>query len=73
MRADLFKYLAETRRALHEVEASHPGSEAVARLHRRMLIGLHNLRYTLDLTPEQFDILAAPQGGGTPKDPAPDE
>lgn len=67
----LLEKMRDARTALHEAEAAHPNSPALAKLHAsalRLLYLAHQMGF---VTQSQRDELAMPQDGGTPKTPPP--
>jgi hypothetical protein len=68
-----FAVLCGIKERLEQDERASPMSRAAKRRHRDAWRDLCKLRGALNLTEEQFKILATPQGGGTPKTPPEDE
>jgi hypothetical protein len=69
-----FALFAEGKAHIEELERIYPMNAKLKAFHKRLWMGICKLRRSgaLNITDEQFAILAAPQGGGTPKTP-PDE
>lgn len=62
-----FAVLCELKDRLVDIEQRYPMNARAKELHKRAWFALCRLRGALNLTEEQFAVLAAPQGGGTPK------
>lgn len=67
-----FAVLRDLKSRLVQMERHYPANRRVKDLHKLGWKALCKLRGALNLTEEQFAILAAPQGGGTPKTPEED-
>lgn len=67
-----FALLMEAKRRLEDLENRMPLASRVNQLHAFAFKMVCRLRGHLGLTDEQFDQIATPQGGGTPKTPPPD-
>jgi hypothetical protein len=65
-----FALCAECKAHIEELERIYPMNAKLKAFHKRLWRGICKLRRSgaLNITDEQFAILAAPQGGGTNKD-----
>ena len=68
----MFDRMRQAKIVLHEAEAAHPDSPALAAVHRHATSLVRLAGRAGWLSQSQVDELLTPQGGGTPKTPEPD-